>query len=319
MPVLALFLPQNALHESSACTRRFLLTILSMQDAAPAIATSATNIHPAPVPTPSRNLWVPPAAVPNAASPSEVPSQAHYPTHQPLATGRDVAGLNMVQQPLADPQLKQAPVEDDFGMPLPPLLHTVSTEGSADPRPPSYSQGLCMTTASQTVTASQMSSDVTRSTTTITPSQGLAPPVQTAPPAPVPSAVPPMAGARGFGTAAKRRRPSDPRGKDTKRTDARGGTGGVEAPAEDTFDMVHTVATQLPPPPLGAPAEQHMEFLHQQLDSMGLEKPLLEGLVLLGDNERLQGGEHSSFSPCIGLFSMTVKSDDVTWRVYVLR
>lgn len=131
-----------------------------------------------------------------------------------------------------------------------------------------------------------------------------------------------MAGARDFSAAAKQQGPSDHREKDTKRTDARGATGGVAATEEDTFDIVHTVATQLPPPPLDAPAEQHMEFLHQQLDSMGLEKPLLEGLVLLGDgdNEQLQGDEHlTQYYRASDCFSTTVNRADVPRRVYLLR
>lgn len=40
------------------------------------------------------------------------------------------------------------------------------------------------------------------------------------------------------------------------------------------------------------PTRQLMDFLHQQLDSLGVETPILNGLVLLGNGikERFQGG-----------------------------
>jgi hypothetical protein len=60
----------------------------------------------------------------------------------------------------------------------------------------------------------------------------------------------------------------------------------------DTFDLSHTAATLAPPPVPAASVEEKMEFLHQQLDSIGLEKAILSGLVLLGSSQhqRLQGG-----------------------------
>ena len=60
----------------------------------------------------------------------------------------------------------------------------------------------------------------------------------------------------------------------------------------DTFDLSHTAASLMPPPASDAPAQVHMDFLHQQLDSIGVERPILDGLLLLGSgtHQRLQGG-----------------------------
>ena len=46
------------------------------------------------------------------------------------------------------------------------------------------------------------------------------------------------------------------------------------------------------PPAAEAPVEDHMDFLQQQLDSIGMERPILNGLLLLGSSgyQRLQGG-----------------------------
>ena len=60
----------------------------------------------------------------------------------------------------------------------------------------------------------------------------------------------------------------------------------------DTFDLANTAAAPMSPPAVGAPVEDHMDFLHQQLDSIGTETPILNGLLLLGSSghQRLQGG-----------------------------
>ena len=60
----------------------------------------------------------------------------------------------------------------------------------------------------------------------------------------------------------------------------------------DTFDLSHTVATQMAPPAVGAPVEDLLEFLQQQLNAVGMETPILDGLLLLGSSghQRLQGG-----------------------------
>ena len=60
----------------------------------------------------------------------------------------------------------------------------------------------------------------------------------------------------------------------------------------DTFDIEHTAAPLLPPPSCNAPLTHRVDFLQQQLDSIGTDTPILDGLVLLGSgyNERLQGG-----------------------------
>ena len=78
------------------------------------------------------------------------------------------------------------------------------------------------------------------------------------------------------------------------------------APAVDTFDLTHSMAP-LPPPGTGASVDAKMDFLHQQLDSFGLDTEVLGGLVLLGNGvqERLQGGSHLpaalslQYCPCI--------------------
>ena len=60
----------------------------------------------------------------------------------------------------------------------------------------------------------------------------------------------------------------------------------------DTFDLENTAAAPMPPPAVGAPVEDHMDFLQHQLDSIGMERPILNGLLLLGSSghQRLQGG-----------------------------
>jgi hypothetical protein len=58
----------------------------------------------------------------------------------------------------------------------------------------------------------------------------------------------------------------------------------------DTFDMSHTAASLLPPP--AASTSEKMDFMNQQLDSMGIDAEILPGLLLLGSgvDERMQGG-----------------------------
>jgi hypothetical protein len=61
----------------------------------------------------------------------------------------------------------------------------------------------------------------------------------------------------------------------------------------DTFELPHTTTTALMPPPAStASSPEKIEFLHQQLDSMGMDAEILPGLILLGsgNKERLQGG-----------------------------
>jgi hypothetical protein len=61
----------------------------------------------------------------------------------------------------------------------------------------------------------------------------------------------------------------------------------------DTFDLSHTALEMPPPPSAHASVEERIDFLNQQLDSIGMEKAILNGLHLLGNgrNQRLQGGE----------------------------
>ena len=82
---------------------------------------------------------------------------------------------------------------------------------------------------------------------------------------------------------------------------------GLHAPSEsETFDFYKTVnMTRTPPPAAGSPVEDHMDFLHQQLDSIGMERPMLNGLLLLGSsgNQRLQGGAlHHACSSHMSIF-----------------
>jgi hypothetical protein len=56
-------------------------------------------------------------------------------------------------------------------------------------------------------------------------------------------------------------------------------------------------AAELRPPDRNASVEERMEFLHRQLDSIGTERAILSGLLLLGSGrtERLQGGLVSAY------------------------
>jgi hypothetical protein len=60
----------------------------------------------------------------------------------------------------------------------------------------------------------------------------------------------------------------------------------------ETFAMRYTTDTLLPPPASKASSAEKIDFLHQQLDSMGVDAEILPGLLLLGggNRERLQGG-----------------------------
>jgi hypothetical protein len=68
-------------------------------------------------------------------------------------------------------------------------------------------------------------------------------------------------------------------------------------PTWDTFNLSHAAppllsAPLLLPPSSNASVDARLDFLHQQLDSFGVDKPILNGLLLLGNggNARLQGG-----------------------------
>jgi hypothetical protein len=60
----------------------------------------------------------------------------------------------------------------------------------------------------------------------------------------------------------------------------------------DTFVTQCTADVLLFPPPANASSSEKIDFLHQQLDSMGVDKEILFGLRLLGrgGRQRLQGG-----------------------------
>jgi hypothetical protein len=60
----------------------------------------------------------------------------------------------------------------------------------------------------------------------------------------------------------------------------------------DTFDMSHTAVELRAPPSAHAPLEERMEFLQQQLNSIGTARAVLGGLLPLGRGrcQRLQGG-----------------------------
>jgi hypothetical protein len=67
----------------------------------------------------------------------------------------------------------------------------------------------------------------------------------------------------------------------------------VAASEVDTFDiMTYSSRPLLPVPGANATVEERVDFLHQQLDSIGVDKEIVYGLFLLGngDNARLQGG-----------------------------
>jgi hypothetical protein len=60
----------------------------------------------------------------------------------------------------------------------------------------------------------------------------------------------------------------------------------------DTFAIQYTSESLLPPPHANASSSEKVYFLHQQLDSLGVDAEILPGLRLLGSGgkERLQGG-----------------------------
>jgi hypothetical protein len=64
--------------------------------------------------------------------------------------------------------------------------------------------------------------------------------------------------------------------------------------------MSLTAAELRPPPDINASVEEKVEFLYKQLDSIGLERAILCGLLLLGSgrNQRIQGGA-SFISGCL--------------------
>lgn len=64
--------------------------------------------------------------------------------------------------------------------------------------------------------------------------------------------------------------------------------------------MTHTQQGLMAPPGQKASVDDQMDFLHQQLDSLGMDTPILNGLVMLGCTgyERLQGGPLTFLSLC---------------------
>lgn len=190
-------------------------------------------------------------------------------------------------------------------LPMQPMLLTASTESSSAPQRQTSAKDLFIATAAAAVTTSQVNSDIPTCTTTSSAHQppvraatlrcGAAPPVAplqqypAATPqdlhfaqAPTPAAVPATS------PAATQSAP-DPTPAPAAAI--------VQAPAPttrevDTFDISRTRAALLPPPAGNATVDEKMDFLHQQLDGIGTEMIILNGLVLLGhgDNERLQGG-----------------------------
>lgn len=67
----------------------------------------------------------------------------------------------------------------------------------------------------------------------------------------------------------------------------------IAKPPVDTFDLSYSdCGALLAPPARNASIEDKMDFLHQQLDSIGTEREILNGLVSLGSggHDRLQGG-----------------------------
>jgi hypothetical protein len=86
----------------------------------------------------------------------------------------------------------------------------------------------------------------------------------------------------------------------------------TDASVQDTFDLSQTDASLLPPPGANASISVKMDFLHQQLDGMGMEAEILPGLLLLGNgnDERLQGG----VLQCIVLSSFEARCLNVLCR-----
>lgn len=66
----------------------------------------------------------------------------------------------------------------------------------------------------------------------------------------------------------------------------------------DTFDLPHTAPPRLTEPGPDATIALKMDFLQQQLDSLGVQNPFLDVLVPLGRsaNQRLQGGALHTFT-----------------------
>jgi hypothetical protein len=65
--------------------------------------------------------------------------------------------------------------------------------------------------------------------------------------------------------------------------------------------MTYTAVQLRPPSSPQTDLEGRMEFVQQQLDSIGTEKTILSGLRLLGSgrNQRLQGGALSASMPVL--------------------
>jgi hypothetical protein len=65
--------------------------------------------------------------------------------------------------------------------------------------------------------------------------------------------------------------------------------------------MTYTAVELRPPTTPQTDLEGRMEFIQQQLDSIGTEKTILNGLQLLGNgrNQRLQGGALSASMPAL--------------------
>ena len=64
------------------------------------------------------------------------------------------------------------------------------------------------------------------------------------------------------------------------------------APVVDSIDLTNMAGPLMPPPGAKASVDDWIDFLHQQLNIIGTERPILDGLFLLGagGNQRLQGG-----------------------------
>lgn len=66
----------------------------------------------------------------------------------------------------------------------------------------------------------------------------------------------------------------------------------VPTQQQDTFDFTQTQVPMSEPPGPRASSEEKMDFLQQQLDSFGLDRPIFDDLLLLGSGgqQRRQGG-----------------------------
>jgi hypothetical protein len=154
----------------------------------------------------------------------------------------------------------------------PPGPHRPYEEQPADASQHSQKQGISVTNISAIAAANVASSSIT---TTMLALQNLLPPV---------SMLSPQA------TSSEAPAPPTPLEASSQQQLHR--TRAPDMAVVDTFDMSRTDPELLPPPAANASSSRKLDFVHQQLDSMGRDAEILPGLLLLGgaNDERMQGG-----------------------------